>query len=201
MLKFPGVRPFRQNRAFTLVEVVIAMGIFGFAILAIFGMIAASNNSMRQSAFESRATLIARQIFDDLRQPLSDVSAQRIITGGSGQMPIPLPPPLMPPPTPVTNPAPANFGPCLYYFDGQTQMISRTSNPLVSNTNDASYAMPVTDNKAAYVVLVTGASVDPAQMATEDYLSQVLVTVEGPASSTAAKRLRQRFLSLVKLNK
>ena len=174
----PSTARLRQSRAFTLVEVVLSMGIFGFAVLAIFGMIAASNTSMQQSSFESRATLIARQIFDDLRQPLSDVSAQRIITGGGATMPV------------AANSG--AFGPCLYYFDAQTQLIGQLKSPVV--LADA-YNDPAADRDAAYLALVTGTQVGAATD-----LSQVLVTVESPASSPAAKRNRQRFVCLVKLN-
>src|SRR4051812_35592819 len=97
----PQVRPQRVRApGFAMMEVVMSLGIFVFAAPALIGMIAASRGASRHSAFESRATLLARQVIEDLRQPLADASSQRLLTGGSGLIPV----------------SSSEFGPCVYYF-------------------------------------------------------------------------------------
>jgi uncharacterized protein (TIGR02598 family) len=53
--------------AFSLVEVVIALGIVSFAVLAIVGMLPVAMKSAQESMRETDATLIAQRIFSELR--------------------------------------------------------------------------------------------------------------------------------------
>ena len=55
------------QRAFSLVEVVIALGIVSFAVLAIVGMLPVAMKSAQESMRETDATLIAQRIFSELR--------------------------------------------------------------------------------------------------------------------------------------
>jgi len=53
--------------AFSLVEVVIALGIVSFAVLAIVGMMPVALKSAQESMRETDATLIAQRVFSELK--------------------------------------------------------------------------------------------------------------------------------------
>jgi uncharacterized protein (TIGR02598 family) len=53
----------RQSLGFSLVEVTIAIGIFAFVIVAILGLFPAALRQRSEAAAETRAVLIAQQIF------------------------------------------------------------------------------------------------------------------------------------------
>ena len=57
----------RLGTAFSLVEVVIALGIVSFAVLAIVGMMPMALKSAQESMRETDATLIAQRIFAELK--------------------------------------------------------------------------------------------------------------------------------------
>jgi uncharacterized protein (TIGR02598 family) len=60
-----GVR--NEARAFSLVEIVLALAIISFAIVGIMGLFPVAMKSAQESQMETRAALIARQIFSDLK--------------------------------------------------------------------------------------------------------------------------------------
>ncbi|MEO5720646.1 MAG: hypothetical protein ABIR71_04140 [Chthoniobacterales bacterium] len=65
----------RANAAFSLVEVVLALGVIGFALLAIIGLLPIGLQSGRASIQETRANHLAAQIFATLRsQPFTAVN-------------------------------------------------------------------------------------------------------------------------------
>ena len=57
----------RLGTGFSLVEVVIALGIVSFAVLAIVGMLPVAMKSAQESMRETDSTLIAQRIFSELR--------------------------------------------------------------------------------------------------------------------------------------
>jgi uncharacterized protein (TIGR02598 family) len=61
--------PERSNRwaAFSLVEIVLALGIISFALVGIMGLFPVAMKSAQESQRETRAAQIAMQIFNDLR--------------------------------------------------------------------------------------------------------------------------------------
>lgn len=62
-------------RAFSLVEVVLALGIVGFALLAIIGLLPIGLQSGRASIQETRANYLADQVFATMRsQPFTAVA-------------------------------------------------------------------------------------------------------------------------------
>lgn len=72
----------RHPDAFSLVEVVLALGVIGFALLAIIGLFPIGLQSDRASIQETRANFIAQQTFATLRsQPFSVVTFS--LLGGS----------------------------------------------------------------------------------------------------------------------
>jgi len=69
-------RPFAASRAgFSLVEVTIAIGIFAFVIVGIMGLFPVALQQRGDSALETRATLVARQVFESIA---SSSTADRI---------------------------------------------------------------------------------------------------------------------------
>lgn len=59
----------RGRRAFTLVEVALALGIAAFAIVALMGLLPAGLNTSRDALDEQMATDILLEIESDIRQP------------------------------------------------------------------------------------------------------------------------------------
>ena len=59
--------PGKEARAFSLVEIVLALAIISFAIVGIMGLFPVAMKSAQESQTETRAALIARQIFSDLK--------------------------------------------------------------------------------------------------------------------------------------
>ena len=57
----------KDSPAFSLVEVVIALGIISFAVIAIVGMLPVALKSSQDSMRETDATLIAQRIFSELK--------------------------------------------------------------------------------------------------------------------------------------
>ncbi len=62
---FPPVQ--KHSPAFSLVEVVLALGIISFAIIAIVGILPVALKSSQNSMRETDATLIAQRIFSELK--------------------------------------------------------------------------------------------------------------------------------------
>ena len=56
-----------KNRAFTLVEIVLALGLVGFSMLAIFALVAQSQKTSRETRLEGVASLLAAKIGSQLR--------------------------------------------------------------------------------------------------------------------------------------
>jgi len=87
VLRGPGVRRFCRRAAFSLVEVVIAVGLFGFVVLAIMGTMTMALNSTKESEMRLRAAHVATAILgavkadpafgaDDANEfPLPDLTA------------------------------------------------------------------------------------------------------------------------------
>jgi type II secretory pathway pseudopilin PulG len=56
----------RRGAAFSLVEVTIAMGLFAFVIVGIIGLFPAALRNRSEAALDTRAAMIAQQIFEGL---------------------------------------------------------------------------------------------------------------------------------------
>ena len=61
------VRSHRSLEGFSLVEVTIAIGIFAFVIVAILGLFPVALRQRSDAALETRAVLVAQQIFESIR--------------------------------------------------------------------------------------------------------------------------------------
>lgn len=62
-----GFRGHRFSAGFSLVEVTIAIGIFAFVIVAILGLFPVALRQRSDAALETRAVLVAQQIFESIR--------------------------------------------------------------------------------------------------------------------------------------
>lgn len=69
-----------MNCGFSLVEVALALAIIAFALVGIMGLIPVAMHSAQDSQRETRAALIARQIFSDLQ---SQSGTNRFIVKGT----------------------------------------------------------------------------------------------------------------------
>lgn len=73
--------PQRSNGGFSLVEIVLAMGVFSIAIVAIIGLFPTALNSAQRARAETSAAMVARAIMADLRAHPFDQA--RLQNGGS----------------------------------------------------------------------------------------------------------------------
>lgn len=65
---------YSRNAAFSLVEVVAAVGVVAIGIIAILGLLPAGLNSSRDTANETRAALMAQSVYTTLRsQPFKKI--------------------------------------------------------------------------------------------------------------------------------
>ena len=78
-----GCRPLHplSITAFSLIEIVLALGIISFALVGIMGLFPVAMKSALESQRETRAALIAQQIYSDLA---SMSGTNRFITTGTG---------------------------------------------------------------------------------------------------------------------
>lgn len=71
--------------AFSLIEMVLALGVFAFCIVVIIGLLSSLLGSSRESWMETRSAQIARQIMEDLTpDPAGDTNSITQATATSG---------------------------------------------------------------------------------------------------------------------
>lgn len=75
------MKPCPADRGFSLIEIVLALGIVSFAIVGIMGLFPVAMKSAQESQRETRAAQIARRIFDELQSLPSTNTA--LIRGAS----------------------------------------------------------------------------------------------------------------------
>jgi len=63
----PQPTPSRSVKAFSLIEVLVAIGIVSFAVVAIVGMLPIALNTARDSMLETDAAVIAQRVFAELQ--------------------------------------------------------------------------------------------------------------------------------------
>ncbi|MFA7233003.1 MAG: hypothetical protein WC076_02720 [Terrimicrobiaceae bacterium] len=79
-----GRCPNARQSAFSLVEIVLALGIFAFCIVVIIGLLGTVMNSSKESWMETRAAHIARQITDDLTPDPANTNSTTQATADMG---------------------------------------------------------------------------------------------------------------------
>jgi len=152
------------------VEIVIALAVVSFAIIAIMGLFPVAMKSAQESQRETRATQIARRIFDELQSlPGTNTAIVRgpSITNTSWRVPVNL----------------SASGTYLLGFDEQGNGISDTL---------AAFDNPILDGGVFYVAKVQVTPNIPSSG-----LSQVQTTIEAPASTTTSNRTHVEFQTVL----
>ncbi len=165
----PQSFPQGAERGFSLVEIMIALGIFSFAAVAILGLLPLALHLARESQNETRAAHIANQIFSDLR---SSPPSLALIAVGS---PVSLPASFL-----QRNLATAWTEAVYYDVDGRP--VGAASHPSLAAKNP----------EAAFVVSISTAPDQPVIG-----LTQAQVDVAAPAQATSARRTTNTFLTIL----
>lgn len=79
----PFVRPPKKARAFSLVEIVLALGLVSFSMLAIFALVAQGQKTSRESRLESVAAILAGKVTSQLRASAAWTASSASYTGSS----------------------------------------------------------------------------------------------------------------------
>ena len=159
------------SRGFSLIEVVLALGVIAFALVGIMGLFPVAMKSAQESQRETRATLIAQQIFSDLRAG-----------NGTNRMY-------------VRGPSPTNSSWVVTNFSLATDnnaaflAYDQTGSGL---TNDLTSANPVTDPSAIFLATI---AVDTNTGSPN--LSRVQATIEAPAAAPSTNRSKYTFVTLM----
>lgn len=156
--------------AFSLVEVVLAIGVISFALVAIIGLFPVASRTAVESQRETRAALIAQQIFADLRS--AEGTDRFVVTG--------------PDPLVHTN------GLNLSVDNSLLEIAYDQSGTAITNITAGVFSNSYTSGNAAFLaqVLVTTNSGLPN-------LSRIEVTVQAPAPAPATNRSSYTFITLM----
>jgi type II secretory pathway pseudopilin PulG len=169
-------RPTDSSGGFSLIEVVLAIGIVSFALVAILGLLPVALDSARNSQRETHAALIARTIFTDLN---SRMNPKRflIVSGGSVSLPT----------TEIVD-----------LTRDENHFLSYDSDGLVLGTiTPAAFESGTPD--AGYVVHIETRQLDPGSTSATSRkgMSQISVSVEAPGAAFRSKRAVYPFATLV----
>jgi type II secretory pathway pseudopilin PulG len=180
-----------RQLAFSLVEVVVALGVVGFAIVAILGVLPIGLQTSHSSQDETRAAQIAQTLFASLASQaiVCDVNGQPILDGNghmqlnnAANVPIAnnqsLQVDLTTSFTPPSPPAPST--PDVYATnDGQ----------LTANLADAIYAVIIAKNTSP-------AGFDPPSGG-EVFVNEVTLSIAWPPNAPAAAQNRRNFTRIL----
>jgi uncharacterized protein (TIGR02598 family) len=87
----PPYRVYNGKSGFSLIEIVLAIGIISFALVGILGLFPVAVNAAANSQNETQAALIARSIFDQLGdQPESNARSVNLAETFDSQTPSPI---------------------------------------------------------------------------------------------------------------
>ncbi|MFZ4598340.1 MAG: type IV pilus modification PilV family protein [Terrimicrobiaceae bacterium] len=156
-----------STRGFSLIEIVLALGVIAFALVGIMGLFPVAMKSAQESMRETRATFIAQQIFSDLR---TGTGTNRFLLVGA---------------------APTATTPLSLADNSASVVVLFDNNAVATGTNGAttfSNAAP----SAAFVANVTVQTNTGVPN-----LSQVQATIEAPAAAASTNRSRYTFVTLM----
>jgi type II secretory pathway pseudopilin PulG len=159
--------------AFSLVEVALSLGVISFAIIAIVGLFPVAMQTARESNRETRATLIARRIVDELQSlPGTDTA---LVRGPS-----------------VTNPGWRITGLDLSSPSVHVLAYDEQGEGLTNDIAPDAFQNPISAPSAYFAaeVRVTPDFPSPG-------ISRVQATVEAPSSAPSSKRSRFVFVTLM----
>lgn len=130
-----------KTSGFTLVEVALSLGLVGFALIAILGLIPVGQSVARASINETRAMQLAQQVFDTIRsQPFEQVSLDRLSNPSAAGNTFDL-----------TSRNDAPLSPAIVYADNNGKITS-------SRNDNTAFAAAITFNNAPKGVPVAAAS-------------------------------------------
>jgi len=158
-------------RGFSLVEVVLALGVIAFALVGIMGLFPVAMRSAQESQRETRATLIAQQIFSDLR---ASTGTNRLIVRGPS----------------ATN---ASWLITNFCLAGNTNLVLSYDASGIGRTDQIS--TDAFDGSIPDAVFLASVAVDTNTGIPN--LSRVQATVEAPAAAPSAKRTKYTFVTLM----
>ena len=145
-----------HQHAFSLVEVAVAIGVIGFALLAIVGLVPVGQNAARDAADDTKTSLIEQDVFERVRASLHSVAAFSS--------------PATSFPNPATSPS--------YYYTADGLFFSDHSN-LVSAINTARQNNQPLPNYAVTIVIGAGFA-NALPYVTSAALKPVSVTIGYP---------------------
>jgi len=166
------IQPFwaaRLKKAFTLVEVVIAMAVTTFCIIILLGLLPVGINTALSSRRETRAAYMAEQVVGDLRS--SSFTNASIISTNSGSLAV------------LTSFGLATNATCVLTCDGADNVLATAT--------ATQYTNGVSGNGANYLVQIT---VLPTTLTN---LSSVSVEVSAPAQAALTSRTRFGFQTMI----
>ena len=155
-------------RGFSLVEVVLALGVIAFALVGIMGLFPVAMKSAQESQRETRATLIAQQIFSDLR-----------VSSGANRFVI-------------SGPAANNTNGLSLASPGNIYLAFNTNGAPLAPVAPSVFSNSCPDGPAHFYVNV---AVDTNTGFPN--LSRVQATVEAPAAAPSANRSKYTFVTLM----
>lgn len=158
-----------KKSGFSLIEIVLALGIIAFALVGIMGLFPVAMKSAQESQRETRATLIAQQIFSDLR----------MLTGTNRAL--------------VRGPS-SDSNALIPNFSLASQGNSAT---IAFDNNGTALLDNVTDFSNSYAGAAFLAQVTVETNTGVPNLSRVQTTVEAPAAASSTNRSRYTFVTLM----
>ena len=160
--------PHALTRGFSLVEVVLALAVIAFALVGIMGLFPVAMKSAQESQRETRATLIAQQIFADLR--ISAGTNRFVHSGATGVSTSAL--------------SLAANGNLYLAFDASGVPLASISHAAFTNSYLVSDALFL-----ASILVETNTGISN--------LTRIQATVETPSSAPSSARARYTFVTLM----
>ena len=165
----PSYLAARRKNAFSLVEVVIAMGVTTFCLITMLGLLPIGAGIALESRRETRAAYLAQQILGDLRS--SSFTEATILCQTNGTL--------------VALPS-------FSLADATTNCVTCDGdNNVLYQATANQYASGVSDTSANYLVQVT---VQPSSL---NNLSTISVEVSAPAQAPLSARSRYAFQTMI----
>jgi uncharacterized protein (TIGR02598 family) len=159
----------KASAAFSLFEIVLALGVVAFALVGIMGLFPVAMKSAQESQRETRATLIAQQIFSDLRVL---AGTNRLIVCGSSAA--------------DASSMKTNFS---LAVNGNTEFLAYDQD----GAGMTGITGSVFTNGCPSALFLARVEVD----AGEPHLSRVQTTIESPAAAPATNRSKYPFVTLI----
>ncbi len=172
----------QSGASFSLVEVVLALGVVGFAIIAILGVIPVGLKASRGSQDETRAAHIAQSIFASLSSQVlkRDATGQPVLSGGQTQLN-----------DAVKIPLPNNQS-----FSVDLTSSATPATASIYADNDGRITSAATG--AAYAITILTNNLPPGFAAGDaGYANQVTLTIAWPAGAAAANQTKRDFVRVI----